>query len=217
MWSSASHDHLRQKTGRGEAAFLQHRRQRGDDRHGVEFAAFDILAPDQAPTQETRRFVVELFAHFLPNQTPRLRLGLDRERIDDLLHARQVLGQPGLFLTRGRWDLRAPWGLRRRHGLGGFSRRASFQQEFKLLGIHLFAACAEDALDEQVHLLFEERVLLPQLCVLLQQFLFAFGGHWGGMRGRFAELFHPRHTDIIQCFSCFSSSPIFPCRPIRGF
>ena len=54
------HDDLRVQAGRGDAALLQLLRQWCDDRHGIEFAAMDELAPDESAAHEARRLVVEL-------------------------------------------------------------------------------------------------------------------------------------------------------------
>ncbi len=91
---------LREQAGRGQAAFLQARGQRGDGGHGVDFAAAHILAPDQAAAQKARGFVIELFADFLADAAPGLRASLDRRGIEHFLDHRQVLGQPRPALTR---------------------------------------------------------------------------------------------------------------------
>ena len=48
------------QAGRGDAAFLELLRQRGDDWHGVELGAMHILSPDESKAHEARRLVVEL-------------------------------------------------------------------------------------------------------------------------------------------------------------
>jgi hypothetical protein len=110
-----------------------------------------------------------LFAHFFADIAPLLGGGLHRQRIDNLLHARQMLGQPrpafaARFAPRFGLHFNEVCGsLLLFRGGALFSRVGPAQQQLKLLGIHLLAARAEDALYEQVHLLFDERVFLPQL------------------------------------------------------
>ncbi len=53
--------------------------------------ACERICGEQLTAQKTSRFVVELLADFLADATPGLRLGLDRVRVEDFLHHRQVL------------------------------------------------------------------------------------------------------------------------------
>lgn len=180
---------LREQARSREAAFLQALGQRGDDGHGVHFAAAHILAPDEPAAQEARGFVIEVFADFLADATPLRRTGLDRRGIEHFLDHRQVLGQPGAALTRRKWDRRAPW-LLRCHGLGRFWGRLvhALQKQQQLRGIEPLAFRPEERAHQQVDLLPQERVLLFQSIEPLvaglefgQEFSFACASHcWVG-------------------------------------
>ena len=103
-----AHDDLCEQAGRGNAAILELLRQWGDERHGVEFAAPDELAPDEPKAHEARRLVVELLADFFADAAPGLRRGLDLRRFDDLLDDLQIRGPARLMaagVRRARWVL----------------------------------------------------------------------------------------------------------------
>ena len=105
------HDDLREQAGRGNASLLELLRQRGDDGHGVEFAAPDELAPDESKAHEARRLVVELRADFLADAAPGLRRGLYLRRFDDLLDDLQIRGPARLMAAGARGARGARWVL----------------------------------------------------------------------------------------------------------
>ena len=92
-------DDLGQKSGRGDAALLQTRRQGRDHRNGFRVPTPHVFAPDQASAQEAPRLIVELFANLRTNQAPSLWRLLHFLRIDNLLDNRQ-LRRPSLSRAR---------------------------------------------------------------------------------------------------------------------
>jgi hypothetical protein len=89
-----THDDLREKSWRDEAALQERLWQRGHDRHRIHRTALDILRPHRAPAQEARWFIVEALADFLANAPPLLRRRLHRLRLDDFFNDWQMLRQP---------------------------------------------------------------------------------------------------------------------------
>lgn len=169
---------LRQQPCGGQTALLQPWRQRRDDRSRVHIAPAHILAPDEPEPQKARRFIVELLADFLSDAAPRGGVCLDRLRVEHLLNEWQMIGPSGrAFVFSG-----SATGWRRldrlRLTFGGFGRgilAAALQEQQQLSGIHLLALAAEEAADQRVDLLAQQRVLALQTLVLFAQLGFADG------------------------------------------
>ena len=170
-------EHLREQPCRGQAALLQARRQRRDDRGRVRVSTPHELAPDQPAAQKARRFVVELLAELRSDAAPRCRARLDWFRVEGLLDDRQVLGQAGRAFTLRGWTRRGRFGLQGRLGrclrLGRRLVLHALQEHLQLGRVELLALSAEESADERVDLLAQERVLTFQSLVGFQQFGFA--------------------------------------------
>ena len=115
-----------------------------------------ILRPDQPPTEEAARFVVELFTDLLTDPAPLSGFGLHGFGFQDLLHHGQVLGQPlPAFLPGPRSGLH---GLLLLHG-SRCGCLGQSEEEFQLILGDLLAGGAEHPPQDQVELLAKQGVL----------------------------------------------------------
>ena len=145
--------HFGDEPGRGDAALLQGRRQRVDERLGAGIVLADEFAAHELDADELGGFEVELLAHFLTDAAEGFGIEQDFGRIEFLPHDGQMFGDArgaGLFdrlLVGGDFSRRS-WVC----GSGGgvFFCGVGFQQEFELGGIEFFARYAEDAAGQRV-------------------------------------------------------------------
>ena len=147
---------VRDQTRTGEPALHQARRQR---RHDGRQGAVDLareLPTDDAATEVARGRDIEFLGDFFADALIGRGVLLHRLGIDHDLLGRQVLRQARLAVawrTRRCGRLRRVVVVIRRHD----GRVA--QQQFQLAGIDLLACAAEQALDQELHLLLQQMVL----------------------------------------------------------
>ena len=110
--------HLREQTRRGQPAFLQTFGQRGNHRSQVQFRAVNIFFADRPAAQKTRRFIIQLLAHFLPDATPVLRRGFHGCGFNHFFDHWQVIGQARRTVFAGTTAGDFWWFNDRDHGIG---------------------------------------------------------------------------------------------------
>ena len=132
---------------------------------------------DRPAPQKARRFVIELFADFLPDAAPHFGLRLHRLGLNDFFDHRQVVRQARRAFAAGTNNRKFRNRWQRRSGPHR-GRRGQRHEEFELRGIQRLAARAENATHQQINLLPQQGVLplrLRQGRLALRQLLGEFG------------------------------------------
>jgi hypothetical protein len=171
-------------------------RQRRGRRSQVRVLAVDIGRADRAAANEAARLVIQLFADFLADAPPLLRIGFDRLGLDDFLDHRQVLGQ-----ARGGGLGALALGSGQRLGLGSFLRFRLDGKQCQLRRVQALAGGAENPPDQEVHLLAQKLVLAAENSVFLFQLGLAFGHRLAIAKSITDDAHTIKH--IVQVFSLF--------------
>ena len=179
--------HGGKQAGSRDAALLQARGQRRDDRRRLLVLNEHILVTHQKTAKKTPRLEVQSLAGFLANPAPFFRFGHHLRRIDHNLFHRQVLGNAFApwrfdFCFGGNDGFREQGGIRlRRLHLGKNGK------QIQLIGVECLARTPEHFLHQPIDLFIQElhlltktlvfgkqvRIFLSEPFVLLRQVIFA--------------------------------------------
>jgi hypothetical protein len=184
-----------QKPGGGDAAFLRQRGQRRDDWRGVLVHARDIFWPNEDAADVAGRFAIEQLGALLADAAPLAGIGGDLLGLEDLFHNGKVRGNPFAAFTLGP-GLQGDGLLFKKAG-PVFSRRLRFllqrQHQLQLPGMEFFTRGPKHPAQNEIHLLPQELVFLPQALVLRFQMLEHFQQALDLLEGDvFAGLFHSK-------------------------